>query len=200
MVIILILVSVLLITLLFINNSKFDKTFVIKKGNHFSSNFLFKFIFLSKPRIFEYKVNFISNVRYDIDEDQADINKLIGIGFLPWHHIDSIRFGWRSNLRKDRIEILAYSYVDKVRIVPLDLNGQEEVLAYCLMNNNYILSLEITKTEYKLFVRNELDNVIGPISIIKRTKDKKFGYLLKPFFGGNKTAPKEFKIRISNKF
>ena len=200
MIIILISLSVFLISFLIINSLKFDKTFIIKEDKHFCSNFIFKFIILFKPKVFEYKINFISDFRYDIGQDQTDINKLIGLGFLPWHHIDSIRFGWRYNATKDRVEILAYSYVDKIRIVPLDSNGVEEVLANCLMNNNYFLNLEITETEYKLFVKDELNNIMGPTSVIKRTKNKKFSYLLKPYFGGNRTAPEEFKIKVSNKF
>ena len=121
MIISIVLFIVIITAFLIYNNLKFDKTFLIKKGNHYSSAFLFKiYILFNGSKTFKFKINFSSDFRYNIGNNQLDTNKLVGIGFLPWHHVDSIRFGYRYNPTKDKVEIYGYSYVNKIRIIKED--------------------------------------------------------------------------------
>ena len=64
------------------------------------------------------------------------------------------------------------------------------------MNNDYFLSIEITKTQYKLSLNKNGKNDI--ISVIEKNHNKKIGYLLRPYFGGNTVAPKDFKIKVTS--
>ena len=47
-------------------------------------------------------VYFDLSAKYDLpgDADDEDVNKLFGFGFFPSHHIESARFGWRSEERR----------------------------------------------------------------------------------------------------
>lgn len=42
-----------------------------------------------------HKITFTESCRYDIGPEQADDYQLFGIGYLPHHHRNSVRFGWR---------------------------------------------------------------------------------------------------------
>jgi len=86
--------------------------YVIKKGRHYASPFIWPSIYLkSNPNIINVSkiVTFDKSVKYDIDTDQSDINKLFGISY-GHHHYQSDRIGWRYVPEKDSVELLLYSY------------------------------------------------------------------------------------------
>lgn len=182
---------------------------IIKKYTHTYFS-LPKFVNSQNPLIAN--VIFTESCKYDIgNEDQNDINKLFGFGFftfkiltrkkvnifgkkynVPWfrpmHHYNSIRFGWRYDLNLNKIEILYYYYQNGERkyghILFIDIDSQH---SYEILNNNdknYILKVK----------NNNSNNNYSFVNI--NIKPKKYGYLLKPYFGGNQKAPHDIKIEI----
>lgn len=140
-------------------------------------------------RLFTWQVTFSESCRYDLQSaDQLDTNKLIGVGYLPWHHVDSARFGWAYNLQTGKIDLSAYCYVNSNRIIkPIcscDIGKPYRIELYCLLGTYYF-----TACEAKTFT---------PIVGVEVTHGhyKKFQYRLTTFFGGNRTAPQEIQIEI----
>jgi len=72
----------------------------IEKYDHHSSPIRLGF-WWGRDR-FRWAVTFTESCRYDLKTaDQLDVNKLCGIGYLPGHHKESARFGWRYNKEMD---------------------------------------------------------------------------------------------------
>jgi hypothetical protein len=168
------------------------KFFTIKKGYHYSnlSNKI-PFLHLFKKSI-KHTLYFNESVIYNLNnEDQMDINKLFGISF-GLHHKNSARFGWRWNLEKKKIEILAYIYVDGVRVNEWDVNTlitDLDPYEVCEMeilkeNNNYIFNV-FSESKRKKFKKT-----------LKCGKGRFWGYYLFPYFGGNQVAPHDIEINF----
>lgn len=137
---------------------------------------------------FKWHVLFTERCRYDLhSEDQFDTNKLIGIGYLPGHHKDSARFGWRYDTVKKQIELSAYCYVNGRRVI--------EHIGYCEIDKWYKIRLQVMHRSYLL----ELEEVDGHLmghALIEYYHEKKLQYRLGCYFGGNRVAPTEMKIKI----
>lgn len=139
---------------------------------------------------FSWHVKFTDSCRYDLrTEDQLDINKLVGIGYLPGgHHKNSARFGWQYDIDKGQIELLAYCYYNGIRSI--------RKLCYCEIGKAYTINLLITSTAYLFNVTIRGDDVpLGETSVLK-THSHKLQYLLNPYFGGNLVAPHCIKIEL----
>lgn len=131
---------------------------------------------LTVARSIAYEVQFGYGCKYDIGEDQSDINKLFGVGYW-FHHRNSARIGWRYF--NDRIELHYYCYVNGNRITGL--------LGYASMNKPVTVQYTYTKTAY-VFECN------GNLFSILHSGHGRFGYLLGTYFGGNRKAPHEMRI------
>jgi hypothetical protein len=152
----------------------------IKKGKHYSRPIRLGF-WWGRDR-FQWHVLFLPDCRYSIEgEDMADINKLIGVGYLPSHHKNSARFGWRYDSDKDKIELFAYCYVSGVRIY--------QYMCDISIGSRTRISLTIEDNKYVFEVGN------FETSVLHNNKHK-FQYLLRPYFGGNKTAPHNITIEL----
>lgn len=157
---------------------------VIKKNTHAPLR-------LPKLLLFEEyltaRVEFTDSCRYDIGEEQLDVNKLFGIGYFPGHHNNSVRFGWRYDKEQDAIEILSYFYNNKKRdfcSMGWVQIGFPAYYTIFIRENEHILTIATT-------IRfDEIAEVSVPV------KAKKVGYLLRPYFGGNKKAPHDIEIKI----
>ncbi|MEO6305625.1 MAG: hypothetical protein ABIP51_20855 [Bacteroidia bacterium] len=189
-------ISIILLLLIiwgFISNLKFKKKFVIKKDHHYDNSIFFiKYFLFFKNRIFKFDISFDSTWDYILSNnyDQQDINKLIGFGFPPGVHTNSIRFGGRYNPLSKKVEILSYYYVNKVR-------GFELLYSDCLLDGTvYTLILEVNKKSYILSIEQN-GKLIGTSFEIKKGHNQFFGYILKPYFGGNQAAPQLINTRIS---
>jgi hypothetical protein len=160
--------------------------FRIPQGKHRAKPFRF-WIWWGRT-VFKREVTVYDNCRYEFDTaDQLDINKLFGVGYLPHHHKNSARFGWRYWPGKDQIELLAYCYVDGQRVV--------KHIGYCSIGIAYRIELYISKYQY-LFI---LDDFTGkPVGLAEVPHDNKrrFKYRLGCYFGGNRTAPVDMTIQI----
>lgn len=163
--------------------------FTIKKGQHYARPFRFALWWSRKE--FARKVVFANNCRYQLPgDDQADTNKLFGVGYLPGHHKDSARFGWRYIPASGKMEVMAYCYDEGKRII--------ENVALCEVGQAYRLKLNITATEYVFAVydlKGGASNLIGQ-TVIARRHNKKLQYGLWPYFGGNRKAPHSMTILI----
>jgi hypothetical protein len=132
---------------------------------------------------FRWKVKFAPSCKYDLKSvDQFDINKLVGVGFLPTHHKDSARFGWKYNTKTDLIELFAYCYIDGKR--------QSKYICDIVSGSDISVSLQIMPSAY--IFQAGLTMVT-----IKHHHQKRFCYRLGAYFGGNETAPHEMKINIT---
>ena len=154
--------------------------YTIQKGHHYSRPRRFDFWW--GRDFFLWHVMFLPNCRYFIEgNDVYDINKLIGVGYLPTHHKHSARFGWRYNKVKDKIELHAYCYVNGLRITQFmcDVNiGSRIKISIRIDTNKYVFDAGSFETS------------------IVHNNNHQFQYLLKPYFGGNKTAPQNMTIEI----
>ncbi len=161
-------------------------TFRIPAGKHYARPRCFALWWNKKQLV--YKVRFTQSCRYDlVNDDQLDTNKLFGVGYLPHHHTDSARYGWRYNKDSGQIELLLYCYVNKIRSIIL--------LASCKIGKEYILFLNVNKDNYNFKVIDESGQRIGGYALAFY-HHKKLQYRLGPYFGGNQVAPHEIKIEL----
>jgi len=126
------------------------------------------------------------------DEDQHDVNKLFGFSF-GYHHYNSVRFGWRPNKTLDKIEIVGYEYVNKLRIptIPICEVELDKWYKYELKYKGGIFG----QIEYDVTDGEEHFGLVHPITI---KHDCNLGYKLYLYFGGNKKAPHKITIFKSN--
>lgn len=127
------------------------------------------------------------------DEDQHDVNKLFGFSF-GWHHKNSVRFGWRPNETLDKIEIVGYEYINKLRVPTIPICDIE-------LNKWYGFELKYKsgvfgQIEYTVTDGIEHHSTVHPITL-KNTWN--LGYKLFLYFGGNKKAPHDILIYQANK-
>lgn len=138
---------------------------------------------------FAWVVKFTDSCRYDLgNEDQFDTNKLVGIGYLPGHHKDSARFGWRYDIDKGQIEIMAYCYVKGKRVI--------QSICFCEIGKEYVLQLKVLATCYYLDVHRLGEMPILGHAWIDQYHNKQLKYQLGSFFGGNQPAPHLMTIEL----
>lgn len=162
------------------------KEYKIKEGRHRSR--FFDFIPHFGKKYIAKDVIFKDTCLYNFGTvDQFDVNKLFGLS-LGLHHKNSARFGWRpSDTLKGGIEISAYTY----------LNGERFYmpLASIKTNEQYCMELTVAPGFYKFKITNS-SNVIICDQKISRPEAIRWGYLLFPYFGGNRTAPRTLSIML----
>ena len=160
--------------------------FTIKKGRHYSNGLLYKiFSFINYNSKMSYNVKFNkTDIYVDNTPDKFDVNKLFGFS-LGLHHRNSHRFGW--NCLDGKVYLYSYSYVNGKRII------------------NEICSVNLDE-EYKCIIKVKdkkcIFSVISPRYEIKQKiidipNRLILGYVLWPYFGGNKTAPQNISIELS---
>lgn len=161
-------------------------TFRILQGKHRAKPF--RFWCWWHRSAFKWEVTFGENCRYEFaTPDQLDINKLIGVGYLPHHHKNSARFGWRYWTGKDQIELLAYCYRDGERVA--------QHIGYCEIGKRYRIELYISRYQYLFLLDDANGFPISQVEIHHQNK-RRFKYRLGTYFGGNRTAPQDMHITI----
>lgn len=162
--------------------------FRIPTGKHYARPWRLGVWFNRK--LFSWKVKFTDSCRYDLrSNDQLDTNKLCGVGFFPgFHHVDSARFGWRYNTATGLIELLAYCYVDKQRII--------KPLTSCEIGKDYELKLWASDNIYSFSVWDgDKKSFFGYVTVTYAHR-KRLQYGLWPYFGGNRQAPHDMKFQF----
>ncbi len=128
-----------------------------------------------------YEVEFTPSCRYDIGDDQGDINKLFGLGYLPAHRDNSVRFGWWYDNEKDSIGIMAYWYDRGQR--------NAEHLRYVALSEVHHYAIHAQGDEHILTIdRYHVRTVV--------TNRSNICYALHPYFGGNRPAPHDIIIKM----
>lgn len=159
--------------------SKSSATYLIKKGQHSSTNAIRK---ISDASI-KMEITFDSSAVYTTvkPENQGDINKLFGTSDCgSQHHANSARFGWRWY--NDRLEIHAYTYVNSVR--------SSKLVSTVELGRPYTYELLFEDDQY-VFKLNDV-RVVMPRNCTGNSN----GYMLYPYFGGDETAPHDISITM----
>lgn len=162
-------------------------TFRIPRGRHRARPWRLGFWFNRSS--FAWTVKFDESCRYDLQsDDQFDTNKLIGIGYLPGHHKDSARFGWRYDTKTEQVEVLAYCYI----------NGRREIqcICHCMIGQAYDIHLKVLSTCYYFAVHYKGDAMSIGLASVDYGHRKRFMYRLGVWFGGNKVAPHDMDIEL----
>lgn len=163
------------------------KAYTIKKGEHSSQWFRTGITF---KNYIAFDCYFEDSCLYNLDTvDKYDINKLYGFSTTYNHHNQSARVGWRC-LDGQSIELLTYTYNNGVRVV-----GSEEVLGVVRPNERFCCTITDVETEYVYTFENskgERKEIRDP----KQPDKVWFKYLLKFYFGGNKTTPHDMTAWI----
>jgi hypothetical protein len=121
---------------------------------------------------------------YDLgNTDQLDTNKLYG--FSHWNHMQtSFRFGWRYDCAKKSIEVMPY-----IRFFGKEYHNAS--LFFAEFDYAY---------ETSIFVeRGWCTFGFGSAETAVRIPDMsrfRVGYFLRPYFGGNETAPHSMEMYI----
>jgi hypothetical protein len=150
---------------------------IIRKGTHSP----LRFPCMTGSTELVHKVTFTESCRYDIGAEQADVNKLFGIGYLPHHHRNSVRFGWRYQHAGGMVEVLAYWYHEGSRMfIPMGLVSIGTPHVYVMRRHENMHQLYLDKTLLEI-------PVPAP----------RYGFLLRPYFGGNMTAPHDIEIKFA---
>ncbi len=159
--------------------------FVIPAGKH-DSKWRFESL---QSRTLKFVAIFDQSAIYqtDLDENQYDINKLMGFSDCnSFHHENSARFGWRWLDRK--LEIHAYAYVGGERIT--------EYIGDVSLDTAYDYQLQITSSNYVFYLHDH-----NPVRISRNSPcDRGLYYMLFPYFGGDETAPQDISIQVLTKY
>lgn len=157
-------------------------TYVIAKGEHFSSQSVYKFY--DNITDMRFTARFDSSAIYTntLPSRQEDMNKLYGFADdNKQHHFSSARIGWRWFGGK--LELHGYVYNDSIRTsayitsVPLktDLN----------------CSIQVNGSQYQFTINGTR------LTMPRKAKTPAgVGYRLYPYFGGTAPAPHEIRIKI----
>jgi hypothetical protein len=179
----------------------------IKKGNHCSSLTISPFI--SQIQAFDLWFKFKENCLYSLNYTR-DLNKLgglslqfnpllftpkskLGFKLVPPHQITSIRLAWRpvkektGALKPDWIEIWAYIY-DKGKRIQI-------ALKHIKIDQLYYMRIESHNKELIFKTANE--TLMTKKISFNLANHLHWGYYLYPYFGGNKTSPKEMDIHLA---
>ncbi len=157
-----------------------SSVYTIKQGSHSSTTFSIRRASYTAMR---FEVTFDSTAVYETvkPNNQADINKLYGMSDgNSHHHTNSARFGWRWY--NNRLEVLAYTYVNKER--------KFELIDTVALNKPYVYELRLEDNKY-VFLLNE-----KRVEMPRAFTGKGEGLLLYPYFGGDEVAPHDIKIVI----
>jgi hypothetical protein len=141
------------------------------------------------------------------DNDDYDINKLIGFSTSIHHMVQSVRIGWRpSKLIPGNIELLTYVHDNEsvwktlMKVVMGDPVPKVEERFILSVKPNEFFDLEIIAQDdfyiFKGFKETDFDNKIE-VLVPKKKRSFPFRYLLTPYFGGNRVAPKEMEIWLT---
>lgn len=158
----------------------------IFKNRHYGSPFPFPKLAFGSSYKKQLTVVFDESIRYSLDEDQMNVNKLFGVS-CGYHMNNSDRIGFRYIPTSDTVEIVAYSHVNGERVKTKHIYDAKigEKLTMCLYIDFYNNSRNITM----------LCNTGVFITQYETKNLSKLHYTLGLYFGGNRKAPHTIKIK-----
>lgn len=166
----------------------FDNKYVVKKGKHRFKPIMIGVTFKKR---WVANVSFDPSCKYDIgSEDQKDINKLFGVGYVTWqsliwciknkkalHHYNSWRLGWYYDGTK--FILMYYMYI----------NGEKKSGVITKTPYLEIKTIPIEQTKYEIIFSH-----FGVQAEFKGLPLKLGGY-----FGGNIAAPHKMEYYLKIK-
>lgn len=165
----------------------------IKKYRHYGTPFPFPHFFGCKTnRFFDSKsIQFDDTIKYNIGEDQLDVNKLFGFSY-GLHHVDSDRIGFRYIIETNNVELVLYSYEKGTRLkthslCKVEIGEKVSISLYVGLN-------EDGKREGRVKIVSETRGVIVDETFIREVKNPWIKYTLGLYFGGNRRAPHTINI------
>lgn len=170
-------------------------TFTFIKGRHWPTfpYWLCWFVLLLRPNKISREIMFAYDSKYDLGgEDQLDWNKLFGIGYTINPMGLSARFVERYNISTGKYEI-GYFIHRGIGVYP-----DYDKIADLVANWKYVLDLWLNDpTDYIFCIRKKGTSEIVCQVAISKQHDKKSGWLLGPYFGGDKECPNKRIYNLS---
>lgn len=158
------------------------RTFLVKKGEHYSTPRLVESMQNNELR---FRARFNESAIYAFNEAgfQDSKNKLLGFADCnSLHHENSARFAWQWY--KNELEIHAYCYVNNQRI--------ESYVGTIAINDWNDFSIKVTENNYVFTLNNEI-----PVTISRGSScSRGLYYKLWPYFGGTMPAPHDVTVDI----
>lgn len=172
-----------------------DKKIKVYKGCHYSNEWPLSFICHSKDKTRKESgiYLFTKSCRYMIGADQTDKNKLFGWSY-GIHHKNSVRCGWYYDIENDSIKLCLYVYDDgkvvKKEIAKgFNIGTYVEIRLEAKSDDNGVLEYCLTAATVGNYQRHQATYVVE-----NKEGLPKWGYKLKVYFGGNRTAPHTIEI------
>jgi len=150
------------------------------------------FILSSSVQTDSARVFFYPNCKYILSENYDQVNKLFGFA-EGFHHWNSARVGWRCT-DGENIELLAYAYIDGVRIIKPMIKCKTESWVFCSIQNKgskYVFKT-LTLNNQSITVSIDKSNKLSVYSFFKL-----FIYRLYPYFGGKIAAPHKMELNLT---
>ena len=137
------------------------------------------------------RVYFLPNCTYQLSTNYDQVNKLFGFS-EGYHHWNSARIGWRCT-DGEKIELLAYAYINGQRIIKPMITCRPETWVFCNIQNQpskYIFKA-LDPSGNNITVSIDKPKKISIYSFFKL-----FIYRLFPYFGGSISAPHDMKLYL----
>jgi hypothetical protein len=155
--------------------------YIIEQGKHYCKEW-WRLRFTTK-KVLIGKATFLGDFSYDIGaKHQKDSNKLIGLSDSWHHHRNSIRIGWYWDNVINRIAIVGICYNRGKRTIKRITSVEA--------NEEYSFAVYIEKDKYFAVFDGEW------VEFERSSKWWLPKLVLKPFYGGRISAPKDFKFNI----
>lgn len=160
-------------------------TYTINQGNHYHTLAFIPTITFENT--ISYECTLTDSCLYTLSGVNAyDWNKLIGLSTTYNQHQNSARIGWRTDSTGKQFELLPYVYVAGKRL-------NLDILTPQLVQPNEPFSVAVTDTEFSYEIKiNEKEYEYS-----KQPDSPIFNWVLKPYFGGQATAPHKMQVILT---
>jgi hypothetical protein len=144
-------------------------------------------------------VMFDQSAQYKLPaDDQADTNKLFGLGFL-WNRKYSARFCWNWNEQTHKINL--YAYFHRAGMTDsANVNGAMDFVKLMELElfQFYRLSLRVRPDNYEFLVSSQSGQLEHKSIKVSKGHKKRWSYWLGPYFGGTRKAPHDITFIMKN--
>lgn len=175
-------VAIAILIALIIVNLLFGDVYTIRKGCHYHQFHLVRIPRFVKSKVIWGDFRLPPSCWFELrNQDDHDLNKLVGVTRGLFVHKNSVRLAWRPDIRKNYFQIHAYVYDKGNRISRyLTTVGSHEKITW---------EIAMGENHYHFKVAEES-------LTIKKTKSKRWGFSLSPYFGGNNKSPQTMNIYL----
>ena len=164
------------------------KRYTIEKGHHVSEPVKLGLHAGGFPHLWRMSVIFGRGCAYDFGNhpDRYDINKLWG--YSQWNHMaNSFRVGWRWNRESSMVELLPF-------VTSRGYDNRFSAPVICEVPLEQAIETEILVGRGSCQFR--CDGKSADVALDRKLSPIRFGYFLRPYFGGNRVAPHDIEIHL----